>query len=265
MYKQIRGFTLIELLVVIAIIALLLSILLPSLSKVKDKAKAVTCAAHLKQFGLAWYFYAKENDDSNIWYAPSHLWAEGHFWFYRLAPYLGGSEDFAKAQGDISTRLGVMKIMVCPSTRQWQDKYVDGAAYGAADMAWRWVDTEGAYTLNGWMQESSYSPNDDRFYRKFSRASDRTPLISDGGWVDAWPTSSEALQAPNLIDLKGAGLPGTYRMGSALPRLVLDRHSKGINILFKGNHVEKISLPRLWSLAWHHGFEPTHELELPSN
>ena len=58
-----RGFTLIELLVVIAIIALLLSILLPSLKLAKEAAKRTVCRAHIKQLQLAWRLYADENND----------------------------------------------------------------------------------------------------------------------------------------------------------------------------------------------------------
>ncbi len=57
------GFTLIELLVVIAIIALLLSIILPSLKKVKDYAKRTICMNNARQTGLAIQVYAQDNDN----------------------------------------------------------------------------------------------------------------------------------------------------------------------------------------------------------
>lgn len=47
-----KGFTLIELLVVIAIIAMLLAILMPSLSAVKERAKRVVCASNQRQIGI---------------------------------------------------------------------------------------------------------------------------------------------------------------------------------------------------------------------
>ena len=58
-----RGFTLIELLVVIAIIALLLSIIMPSYSKIKLVAREVLCKNNMRQYGLATEMYTNENDE----------------------------------------------------------------------------------------------------------------------------------------------------------------------------------------------------------
>lgn len=77
-----KGFTLVELLVVIAIIALLLSILMPALAKVRKRAESVICNTHFKEMGTLSSLYAYDNNGK----VPSNSYG-ARMWWYLLGDY----------------------------------------------------------------------------------------------------------------------------------------------------------------------------------
>ncbi len=96
-------FTLIELLVVIAIIAILASLLLPSLRGAKEQAKSAKCKGNLKQFGSAQHMYMDDWEGNLV----PHFWQYG--WELAIAPYLGYAQ-YVKPRDSKSETL-----FVCPN------------------------------------------------------------------------------------------------------------------------------------------------------
>jgi prepilin-type N-terminal cleavage/methylation domain-containing protein len=111
------AFTLIEVLVVVAIIALLVSILLPSLQRAKQQAAAVVCRSNVKQLAngvLAYQLEAKGFMPHNVWSENAWYVPKRDLWFYKLerhlrdprilicpADPLAGQFDYAAFDGDL--------------------------------------------------------------------------------------------------------------------------------------------------------------------
>jgi len=125
-----RGFTLIELLVVIAIIALLMSVLLPSLKQAKELARQVCCMANVKSIATAWMIY-RDDQEYCVLAGTGDGFSGGDpvgtAWRLRLSAYAGknswrgenwyddGSSSFAARYAQANEELAEMDLWDCPS------------------------------------------------------------------------------------------------------------------------------------------------------
>lgn len=135
--KKKTGFTLMELLVVISIIALLLSIMLPSLNKAKELARTLVCKSNMRQIGLAFNTYASDYED----YLPSHRVVSGSTVFdqvnslERVSEYVAADweeREFIRHNqpGQPLVTVKYSPIFICPSDKTPVAGFVIAQSYG---------------------------------------------------------------------------------------------------------------------------------------
>jgi len=129
------GFTLIELLVVIAIIAILASLLLPTLSQARAAARKTQCANHLRQLALATVMYSQDFGDflPGVWDSSvgsgKDSGAGGWMFFMKF----GGPTRFDPTRGTLYPYITTTNVFECPSDRARSgDSYASNALLSRA-------------------------------------------------------------------------------------------------------------------------------------
>lgn len=257
-----HAFTLIEVLVVVAIIALLIAILLPSLRRARDGARATVCGCNLHQLGVAQVMYASEHKD---YLAPPEGGATT-WWHSYLKKYLANTSAPTK-EGQES------KSLMCPVTkivdRKPPSEYFIA---GTADHAWKsWVDPnpaagfnfEGAasYGINGWAQPGGYFASifkdSGYFFTKidYARPPSNAAIFADSIWAAGLPQDTD-MPPTDLYTGDGVTRDDLNRNKIGMNRFCIDRHSKAVNVAFLDGSTRRILLGDLWRLKWNRKYQP---------
>ncbi len=124
-----NGFTLVELLVAVAIIALLIGILIPSLSRARQAAQGAVCRSNIRQLALANIGYAQENDDYYVIGAPDLNSSNLKRWHGVRS---SANEIFDPSLGPLRDYLGQSgKVKECPSFSKYYNEAGQGAGFEA--------------------------------------------------------------------------------------------------------------------------------------
>ena len=256
--KKPKAFTLIELLVVISVIALLLSIFMPSLTKVKEHARATVCQTGLRQYGLAGKLYLIDFEgyfpdpyawlyDISVAFSYNCAWHDVENDFYRNP----------RNAGVLWPYLNTKQIHVCPSF------FSVAAAYGPEHPGHNPeipIEPQFSYCMNGYFGQSYYSvlPKETQIKRKpsntFFFCEENVWYIDD---YSRWILNNNHLvgRIAPYAETDYSGCFATFHKTKGG-----DKNSGISNAVFLDGHVQTVHYTETfelgWPLSWPDAYQP---------
>ena len=247
----------IELLVVIAIIGLLVSILLPSLSKARDMARASVCGSNLRQLSHGWHLYADEHKDVSVpgkypkadggtanpanWYQIGNGRKYRPAWIATLGKYVNlFAFEMPSTSDERQDYDG--KVYQCPTVGDWIDErnHAWGYNYQFLGNSRRTKGTFHNFPVNRSRIKNFASTvlgADSIGTAAGFRDRERRPYLNNGKQSAELGNHAWTLDPPRLTDKsdRGSGDPGTKRTA------VDPRHSGKASVLYCDGHIEQVT------------------------
>lgn len=208
------AFTLIELLVIIAIIAILASMLLPALTKSKEKARGTICTSNMRQITIAHKLYTDDHFGVYMMYGASG--GNPNNTFDNTDPNVTYWPDIFRNEGYLKD----FHVIECPSVTFWTNKYAIGMNY-----------PEIGVWLAGMVKENQvYHPANTVIFADAQAITN--PTETD---PDRWIPANTTLGRPWVCIILRDPDDGDY---ASLPQRPVNRHNNRCNIGFVDGHAE---------------------------
>ena len=241
-----RGFTLIELLVVIAIIALLMGILMPALSRVRELARITKCLANLRSWGLVAATFTQDND-GKFWTGQEET---GWNWLAELEP---DQQSWKKN-----------KLWFCPTAKKpVTDEH--GRTLPTLNIFNAWGiythsifcedGVAGSYGINGYVLATE-NPAPSGTLNSATVDNWRTPSVAGASYV---PLFLDSLRYDLFPDPTHAPAENQYAAWLAdshnsMAPCCINRHDGTVGTVFLDFSARRVGLKELWTLKWSRTF-----------